>query len=282
VPSLGADDALVTGPRILAVRAEPAEAKPGATITFTALVAGPEGTSPAPAIAWSFCGAPKPLTGDNVVSSACLGPTSLIPSSAGTSVAATTPSDSCSIFGPVSPPGGVRPRAPDGTGGYYQPLRADLAGSDPTFVLARITCDLANASAASATAFAKAYGVNQNPKLLPLAASIRGATARLTAIPAGERVDLTASWPAASAETYAYYDAASDAVITQREAMSVAWYASVGVLDRESTGRGDTDPGTTSDNRWTASLVGTAFLWIVLRDSRGGVDFAGYEVTVVP
>ena len=73
-----------------------------------------------------------------------------------------------------------------------------------------------------------------------------------------------------------------DAVITQREAMSVAWYASVGVLDRESTGRGDTDPGTTSDNRWTASLVGTAFLWIVLRDSRGGVDFAGYEVTVVP
>ena len=39
---------------------------------------------------------------------------------------------------------------------------------------------------------------------------------------------------------------------------------------------------TTSDNTWTAPAdAGTVSLWVVLRDSRGGVAFAPYTATVV-
>jgi len=282
VPALGSTDAVVSRPRILAVRADPAEAKPGARVTLTALVASPRGMVTAPAIAWTFCTAPKPLTEDNVVSSACLDGSSSIPAGDGAAIIATTPPAGCSLFGPIAPPGGARPRDPDVTGGYYQPLRADLAGSDATFALLRIICDLANAPAASAAAFAAAYRPNQNPKLLPVVATVDGAGVALSSIPAGARVKLTASWPAASVETYAHYDAASDTVTSKRESMSLSWYATAGMLDTEATGRAEDDPATLSNNTWTAApTAGTAFLWIVLRDSRGGVDYASYELTVV-
>ena len=62
--------------------------------------------------------------------------------------------------------------------------------------------------------------------------------------------------------------------------MQVAWYSSGGTLDTESTGRAGDDPATTSDG-WTApSQAGTVHLWIVLRDSRGGVDYASQDVVV--
>jgi hypothetical protein len=281
VPDLSSDDARVTVPRILAVRAEPAEAEPGSSVMFTALVAGPQGSVEGPPIAWSFCEAPKPLTEDNVVSTACLDAKALLAVGNGASVTATTPGNGCSLFGPDPPPGAVRPRDPDATGGYYQPLRADLPGWDPTFALARIRCNLANASAASAMAFANAYVPNENPKLLPLATSAAGIPVSLDALKPGARVDLVASWPPPSAETYAYYDPAFDAVGIKREALSVAWYASSGTLDRESTGRAEDDPATSSSNSWTAPTTGgTTYLWIVLRDNRGGVDFETYEARV--
>ena len=282
VPALGSTDAVVSSPRILAVRADPAEAKPGASVTVTALVASPGRTVMAPAIGWSFCTVPKPLTEDNVVSSACLDGSSPIQAGAGGTITAATPANGCSLFGPIASPGGARPRDPDVTGGYYQPLRADLAGSDATFALLRIICDLANAPAASAAAFAAAYRPNQNPKLLPVVATVDGAGVALSSIPAGARVKLTASWPAASVETYAHYDAASDTVTSKRESMSLSWYATAGMLDTEATGRAEDDPATLSNNTWTAPPTAeAAFLWIVLRDSRGGVDYASYELTVV-
>ena len=282
-PNLGSDDSRVTAPRILAVRAEPAESKPGSSVTFTALVAGPQGPVQAPPIAWSFCETPKSLNEDNVVSSACLDSKSLLAVGSGAVVTATTPNNGCSLFGPDAPPGAVRPRDPDETGGYYQPVRADLPGWDPTFALSRIACDLPNASAASATAFAKAYVPNENPTILPLAASAAGAPVSLDAAKPGIRVDLVARWPPESAETYAYYDPASDTVGSKREALSIAWYASGGVLDRESTGRAEDDRATSSNNAWTTpTKAGVVYLWIVLRDSRGGVDFATYESTVGP
>ncbi len=280
-PSLSSTDSLVTQPRVLVVRADPAEAKPGATISFSTLVAAPPGTSPG-APAWSFCVAPRPLTSDNVVSDACLDPAANRAIGEGTSISAATPPNGCSLFGPDAPPGGLRPRDPDATGGYYQPLRLDLGASAPVFTLVRISCDLANASASAATAFAHAYVANQNPHLLPLQASAGGSPAALDALPVGARVTLTASWPAASAETFAVYDAASDTVGTQRESLTVAWYTSAGALDREATGRAEDDPATSSDNAWTApGTVGTSELWVVLRDNRGGVDFASYRLTTV-
>jgi hypothetical protein len=280
-PTLTSVDSLVTAPRILAVRAEPAEARPGTSVRFDALVAAPPGV-PTDAPSWSFCLAPKPLTEDNIVSDECVGMPPPQAAGAGASISAPTPASGCSLFGPDAPPGGLRPRDPDATGGYYQPLRVDLGGASTTFALVRISCDLPGASAATATAFAQAYVPNRNPQLVPLAASLAGSAVTLDAIPAGSHVALRASWPASSAETYAFYDASSDSVVTKREALALAWYSTAGSLDREATGRAEDDPATSSDNAWTApSSAGDSRLWVVLRDSRGGVDFASYVLTTV-
>ncbi len=281
VPPLGPDDSLVQSPRILALRADPAEAAPGTLVTFTSLVAGSRGTVKGAAIEWSFCAAPKPLTEDNAVSNACLGPSSLVPAGSGPTATAAIPSDACSLFGPDAASAGARPRDPDATGGYYQPIRASLLGADTAFALARVRCDLADANAAAARAFAAAYTLNQNPRLLPLTARRDGSPTPLTAIPAAAHVVLEAGWPAASAETFAYFDPVSQAITTQRESMQVAWYSTGGTLDTESTGRSTSDLATTTDDGWIApSAGGTVHLWVVLRDSRGGVDFAEYELVV--
>jgi hypothetical protein len=283
IPPLGPGDSLVTSTRILAVRADPAEAAPGASVTFTSFVASPDGTVPGADIAWSFCTAPKPLTEDNVVSNVCLGDASLVPAGGGPTTTASTPTNGCSVFGPDVGSTGARPRDPDSTGGYYQPLRADLAGADSAFELARIHCDLADADAATATAFAAAYKLNLNPQLLPLTATLGGSPVALNAIPTGARITLEASWPPASAETFAYFDPVAQALTTQREAMQVAWYSSGGTLDTESTGRASDDMATTTDDGWDApGSAGTVHLWVVLRDSRGGVDFAEVDLVVGP
>jgi hypothetical protein len=265
------------------VRADPAEAPPGTRVTFTALVASPGGSVPAAPVGWSFCTAPEPLTTDNAVSDACLGAGSLVAAGSGETTAASTPGKGCSVFGPQTPPGGFRPRDPDVTGGYYQPLRADLPGADTTFELARIRCDLANADAAEVAAFAAAYQPNANPALAKLTATIAGAPSPFATVRAGARVTFTASWPPDSAETYAYYDPISATVTTRRESMRVAWYATDGAFDSESTGRAEGDMATATDDAWTApDATETVHLWTVLRDSRGGVDFAAYDVAVAP
>jgi hypothetical protein len=282
VPDLPSDDAKVTTTRVLAVRADPAEAAPGSSVTFTALVAAPSGTQGAAPIAWSFCTAPKPITTDDAVSTACLGSGSLVAAGAGLAVTAKTPKAGCSLFGPDSPPGGFRPRDPDVTGGYYQPLRADLEAGATAFELARIKCDLANASASAASQFAAAYHVNQNPTLAPLTATLGGAPVDLAHVPAGAKVTLTASWPDAAAETYAYFDPPSQTVSTKRESMRVAWYSTDGTFGTESNGRAADDPATSVTNDFTApSATTTVHAWVVLRDSRGGVDFAAYDLGVV-
>jgi hypothetical protein len=54
------------------------------------------------------------------------------------------------------------------------------------------------------------------------------------------------------------------------------------VFDTETTGRAGADTASRSDNGWTApSAPGLAHAFVVLRDSRGGVDFASVELTVV-
>ncbi|MEI9949079.1 MAG: hypothetical protein WDO74_08870 [Pseudomonadota bacterium] len=89
------------------------------------------------------------------------------------------------------------------------------------------------------------------------------------------------SWTAADAEIYAYFDRAAQRITTRRESMRVAWYASAGKLDVQSSGRAEGDPALSSNNVWTAPTnPGSAKLWIVLRDSRGGVDFATHDLEV--
>jgi hypothetical protein len=283
IPNLGPDDSGITSTRILAVRADPAEATPGSKITFTAFVAAPSGIVTNAPIAWDFCTAPLPLTEDNVVSNACLGgSTSLSAAGAGPTVTAKTPSTGCALFGPQTPSsGGFRPADPDATGGYYQPLRADLSGAPTAFVLDRIHCDLADADAQAVSAFAAAYKLNENPTLNPVTLTVAGATVSPSAIPAGATVTFVASWPSSSAETYAYYDPTSQTVTSRREAMQVAWYSTAGAFATEATGRASTDSATSSQNTWVApSSAGPAHTFLVLRDDRGGVAFTAIDFTV--
>jgi hypothetical protein len=280
-PDFNEDTALVMAARVLAVKSEPAEAQAGATVRFTALVAVPPGAARV-APRWSFCTAPKPPTEDNVVAAACLEAASLQPVGQGLTIMAETPSNACTLFGPNAAASGFRPRDPDDTGGYFQPLRADLNGEAPAFHLQRISCGLAGASSDIAAEFGHEYAANENPHLAPVSATLAGQQVAFDRVPAGAQLELIASWPAADAESYAYFDRDAQTVTTRRESMRVAWFVSAGRLDTASTGRAEDDPALSSSNAWTApNDPGGATLWVVLRDSRGGVDFATYELTVL-
>jgi hypothetical protein len=130
---------------------------------------------------------------------------------------------------------------------------------------------------------AHASGAPDDPTLTPLVATVRGQAVSLDRISKGAVVELQVSWFAADAETYAYFDRSTQSVTTRREAMRVAWYTSGGKLDAESTGRAEDDFAVGTNNVWTApNSAARAKLWIVLRDSRGGTDFAAYDLLVMP
>lgn len=280
-PEFSDDYWRIEASRVLAVKSEPAEAKPGMPLTFTAFLSEPGAPSELPD--WSFCTAPKPPTENNVVSAACLGPGSLIAADSGLSIEGTLPLAGCTLFGPNSPPGNFRPRDPDISGGYYQPLRLDLAGSEPTFHLQRIACDLADASSDVATQFGLSYVPNENPRLSPIHATVDGRAVALDHIPLGALVELTVSWSASDAESYVYFDRTLQVLSQRREAIRASWYTNGGSLGTESTGRSESDFALTAQNHWTAPKhAGNFALWVVLRDSRGGVDFARYGLVVQP
>jgi hypothetical protein len=277
-PELGASASLVTQMEVLAVRGEPAESKPGEMVTYTLLVASPDGTITVPDAAWGFCIAPKPLTENNVVADACLGQDALAPiTNSAPSITAPTPSDACSRFGPDVPPSmegqpPLRPRDPDITGGYYQPLLVQLSDG-VTYGLERITCNLANAPVDLAIEYRMRYVANKNPTLMPLALP--------TEIDRGATITIDAAWPPDAVEVFPVFDIPSQSLIDHREAMRVSWFASAGQFAHDRTGRDESDPATDTSNTWTAPAdPGVVHFWIVLRDSRGGVDFASADVSV--
>lgn len=284
-PDFGTPASLVNDRRILAVRAEPPEARPSGSATFTALVVGPDGTELSPSLSWSLCLAPKPLDENNVVASACTGNGDVMDVGDGPSVSAPIPSNACALFGPDPPPQmmglpPLRPRDPDITGGYYQPLR--LTEGDVTgFALERITCDLARAGADLAVQYGMTYHANQNPTLTPVVASIDGKLVALDSLPAGQTIEFSVGWLPSSVESFPVFDVAAAALVTQKETMRVSWFSASGAFTHEVTGTSDGDNATVTGNSWIAPATpGPAQLWVVLRDSRGGVDFASYALTV--
>ncbi|MFT3770574.1 MAG: hypothetical protein QM820_34540 [Minicystis sp.] len=272
-PDVGDPVSRITGLQILAVRADPPEAKPGESVSYRALVATPGGTVKDPAIAWAFCASPKPLTENNAVSTACLADgVRPIGGPAGT-IEATTPLDACALFGPDPPPGGFRPRDPDATGGFYQPVRARL-GATTAFVLERVRCNLPNAPIDVAIDLEKRYRQNENPTLAPLTASVAGAMVALDHIPAGARVQLATGWNEGDAELYVMFDPGTTMLVDRRESLRVSWFVTDGEIADEVTGRGEDDAGSITETIWRApSVPGVVHAWIVLRDSRGGIDF---------
>jgi hypothetical protein len=265
--------AIVREPRVLAVIADPAEAKPGAQVTYDAVLAGPDGPI-ASAPRWAYCLAPKPPTEDNAVSDGCLSDDQLQDLGTAPTVTAALPGDGCLRFGPDTPPGGFRPRDADPTGGYYQPIRIDVP-SDPegllAFGLSRITCKLPTAPPDLARDYDLRYVANANPTLDSIA---------IDRVPADTDFTLVAAWPAEAAESYLYFDPLSQTLIERREAMRVSWFATAGALAVDASAVGEDDFVTSVSTVWHTPTAGSAFLWFVLRDSRGGIATRTIEVRV--
>jgi hypothetical protein len=273
-PALDQRLATIDAPRTIVVIAEPPEVAPEETALHRAIVASPDGTL-APAIDWGFCTEPKPPTEDNVVNAACLAD-AFAPLGAGPEITAAMPAQACSTFGPDTPPGDYRPRDPDITGGYHQPLRvtlpADLGGG-VAFASHRIACGVGNAPATIVIAFRDRYVRNANPS--PPAIAVPPTIAR------GATIDLTATWADADAEPYVSYDPIGVRLVDRREAMRVTWYVTGGALAVDASGVAEGEPGASSDNAWTApDTAGTVHLWAVLRDSRGGASVSEIDLVV--
>ena len=211
-----------------------------------------------------------------------------------------------------------RPVDPDPTGGYYQPVSLFVptsAGTISSIYGARIACGLAEGTSDQVSDFLGRYHANANPVVAAhpaggaaLAPATNGATNTLAA---GQKVTLEVSWPACplsdtcgdgicgadesvtscaadcttpqgcgGAERFVSFDLGSQSLVDAREGMHVSWFATGGSFDLDRTGRDGADTATTSDDGWTPpSQAGqTVHLWVVLRDDRGGVGWAGFVV----
>lgn len=320
LPEVASDLARVDEPRILAVRAEPAEAAPGEAATLTALYADADGELSAAPLDWAFCVARRPLAELGPVNRRCLAAEgdALIAIGEGLEVTTTLPEDGCRLFGPDPPPAQADQPAgrvvdPDLSGGYYQPIRVQPPGADAeqTLLLLRIRCGLAGATQQQSAEHRRRYKPNVAPAVT---LAVDGAALEGLQVHAGEEVALRARWAAcpsapacgdgvcsldedgdscaqdcgetsgcAGAETYLIFDPTTLQLATRREAIGAAWYATGGSFAAARTGRAPEDLDAFSDNTWTApDVAGSYALWVVLRDDRGGVAWHRADVTVTP
>ncbi len=131
--------------------------------------------------------------------------------------------------------------------------------------------------------FRARYTANQNPTLVSLQALVGDTPISLDSLPAGQRIRLLATWSSDSAESYPVFDSASQTLADHREALWVSWFVTAGAFADSVTGRDENDTAVSTENPWQSPATGgVVFLWLVLHDSRGGVDFASYTLTVVP
>jgi hypothetical protein len=83
-------------------------------------------------------------------------------------------------------------------------------------------------------------------------------------------------------EPYVSFDLATRTLLDRREAMRVSWYSNGGSFTDDRTGRTEQEAAlVTTTNTWTApATAGTATMWVVLRDSRGGIGWKSYRIAV--
>jgi len=296
---------LVSEPRVLAIRSEPAEAKPGTQVRYQALVARGGADGVLPDMGWAFCNERKPLAELGPVNLLCLEREgeNLVQIGEGSTAQGTLPRQGCRNFGPSAPPasGGEpagRPVDPDASGGYHQPVRIFVEGPEPAVTLGqtRIVCGLAGATPEQLGEFNRRYTANQNPELQGLSV-VRGGEERAfvpgpefdpaNVVRAGERLRLRASWascaeaPCTGAEPYVVYEVGARTVVDRRESIRVSWYATGGDFAQSGTGREASDFDSTTDNIWTApTQPGPVRLWTVIRDDRGGVGWQEFLLEV--
>lgn len=173
LPSVDVDESRVVTPRVLAIRATPAEVSPGEVVRLEALYVGPEGRIVDGVLEWARCDARRPLAELGPVSPACLAweDPSLVTLGFGASVDAALSRDACRLFGPDPPPAQPGEAAgrvvdPDPTGGYRQPVRV-VSPDDGAIVLGevRISCGVAGATQAQAAELRQRRHANRAPEV---------------------------------------------------------------------------------------------------------------------
>lgn len=322
VPEFDTDLSQVSNVRVLAIGASPAEAQPRQVVQLSALVVGPEGeptpsldfrvclarkpltelgaVSPE-------CLAPRPRAG------------AVQELAAGSDAEFMLDQDVCKSFGPLRPaptagePAG-RPVDPDITGGFYQPVVGTL-GDELTLGAVRISCDPANVNRDQALDFKQRYRANEAPRVTSVTlgddALAEGSTFELPLGPASLRVewdpcptesacgdgmctafedqttcaeDCTTPRGCSGAEPYVWYNRETAQVEPRQEAISVAWYTSNGHFESEQTGWDETEAQAQSgsQNVWHPAKPGPATVWLVIRDSRGGLSWRVVPFRISP
>jgi hypothetical protein len=181
------------------------------------------------------------------------------------------------------------------------------------FQLQRIDCGLAHAPAWAIRAYnATPYTLNNNPVISsltlqqpgssPVVAPQSGTPGSPIPVANGQTISLVANWTADSVETYPAWDVINLILVKYTEAMRVSWYATSGSFEHDTTGvagtetatygpddttwqprgAGTTASQTSTDNTWTPDTSGLVHMWLVLHDSRGGTDFAAFDLQVSP
>jgi len=94
--------------------------------------------------------------------------------------------------------------------------------------------------------------------------------------------DCTTPVGCTGSEPFAYLDPEHHVLVERHESMRVSWFATRGSFYSDHSGRPESEfTQTSSDNTWTAPQEpGPVFLWVVLRDDRGGVDWQNFKVNV--
>jgi hypothetical protein len=294
-PAVGQAPSLITDYALLAVIGEPPEAKPGDKVTYSYLLASPSGTVDDNTAGWDVCLTPKPPAENNSVASACNPPTP--GTTPGLTFDAPMPTNACQLFGPIAPPveagkPAIRPRDPDATGGYYLPVRvklSDLATGDVAgFAFERITCNPANANADTIGQYLAQYQANKDPGIAgtDLVTSSVGTTnldtaAQTVSVLPGETVDFVATFTAGSAETFPIIAPGGDSLKSLTESLHMSWFATAGSFVHDRTGVASTETATSTTNTWKApDETAVVYVWLVLRDSRGGTAFKSYTLNV--
>ncbi|MBN1962903.1 MAG: hypothetical protein JW841_18375 [Deltaproteobacteria bacterium] len=294
-PELGEPASLIQEPAILAVRGIPAEAAPLSLVSYEVLVATPDGSMLEVAADWALCKTAKPPSEPGPISEACLTDGVSLLAEATSNITAEIPYDACQLFGPDVPPQSAdeppgRPRDPDVTGGYYQPVRVTIPTSDGDMVafgFERISCNPGNAAIDVALQYKEQYQPNNAPELSSVWAKIDGKeqseTTRvidgvvpdnLLHVPRHANITLGVSWPQEAVETFPVYNLTTQKINQTREAMRVSWFSNAGQWAHDRTGRDSNASETwTSNNLTTPSTSGLIHIWAVLRDNRGGVDW---------
>ena len=284
-PDWGDDPALIVAPRIVAIEMDPPEAAPGAAVSFTAVVATPGGPAELP-VRWSFCRSPKPLAENGAVDQACVTPEPPTMGADAPTFKATIPQDACRLFGPETPPRTgngppARPRDPDATGGYYQPVIAAGVGKAAVASL-RIACNLGSAPLDVAMEFRRRYRANKTPRLEEITAVVDGRPTPLDAIPPGRPAELVARWSPDTAEHYVAFDPATQALVERRESIRVSWFVTEGSVEHPHVGRGEDESEDSVSTIWRprpgTGAGGRVYVWSVVRDSRGGVSGSAREL----